>query len=781
MYRCCVRTDCLRSTRLAAVCARLLLGVCFTILVTGCTGEAPPQQCTSNEECNDGTFCNGMESCEPESEAADSRGCLAGVNPCPEQARLCVEQSQQCVQCTTDADCDDDVFCNGVEVCMNNACHLGEDPCEPESPICDEDSDTCLCLCASDADCDDDSFCNGVETCVDCACAAGENPCTDDGVFCNGTESCDEELDTCSHSGNPCDGVCCVEAEGACILVADCPCTTDGDCFDDGVFCNGEEACGENGICYSAGDPCTGECPFGGFCDEVSRICIFGSLCESDDDCPDDGLFCNGLEFCDEGCCRSSGDPCEVEDDGDPCTWGGSRICNEDFNQCDPGAIPDIWGIEFTLACDNLSGSSGSDDFIAGLEFNPQTGTVLQTLQSCDSANGGACDDRLSIDLLNSSTPIAPQIINIEEISIRSLSTSPLTFSLENCTGITSIDYTSGPNAGVMTISNIAQLIRVGFRNSTASANFIFLESATSSSNDTLMLYLSAVVGSNATVSLTTATTNGIETLNIETYGLNNFSDIVMNGTTLTTVNISGNAGLSIANSFDANVTLINASANLAGVNLKATQSSTITFMGSAGDDWFTAGAGADIIEGREGDDTIEAGAGIDTLSGNAGADVFRLSSDSSADRDVISDFDDTPTTGDRMNFDSDAATLSGTDNFTSSASLQPHMISGDLTISTVTEVVVVRSGIVANFTDANSLNGANLLTAIGGVITYPAQDGQFLFAVADVAGNVGVYFGDAGSNDATIAATELSLVAVLQGSSINIADLAYSNFSNAP
>lgn len=780
MFRCCIYTGCFRSTRLAATCAGLLLSVCFTILVTGCTGEAPPQQCTSNEECDDGTFCNGMESCEPESEAADSRGCLAGVNPCPEQARLCVEQSQQCVQCTTDADCDDDVFCNGAEVCMNNACLSGENPCGSETPFCDEDSDACLCLCTSDADCDDDAFCNGVETCVDCACAAGENPCTDDGVFCNGTESCDEELDTCSHSGNPCDGVCCVEAEGACIFVADCPCTTDDDCFDDGVFCNGEENCGDDGFCHSSGDPCAGDCPFGGVCDEASQECQFGSPCESDNDCPDDGLFCNGLEFCDDGCCRSSGNPCIGEDDGDPCTWEGDWICDEDLNRCFDTLI--IEPFVLSSDCEDLRGSQCDDTIYAGLEFDPATGTTIPTLQSCDQVDGRTGTDSIHADLNGApNTQITPELIDIEEVSIRSYSPSLLTFSVENCTGITSIGYTSGHNAGVMTFSNISQLVQLDARNITSSVDFMFLESATNSSSDTLMLYLSAVVGTNATVSLTTATTNGIETMNIETYALNNFSDIVMNGTTLTTVNISGNAGLTIANSFDANVTLINASANLAGVNLKATQSSTITFIGSAGDDTFIAGAGADIIEGREGDDTIEAGAGIDTISGNAGADVFRLASVSSTDRDLISDFDDTPTTGDRLNFDSDVATLSGTDNFASSASLQSHMISGDVTISTVTEVVVVRSGTVANFTDANSFNGTNLLTAIGGVITFPALDGQFLFAVADVAGNVGVYFGDAGSNDATIAATELSLVAVLQGSSINIADLAYSNFSNAP
>ena len=46
--------------------------------------------------------------------------------------------------------------------------------------------------CTGDEDCDDDLFCNGAETCVDNVCQAGTDPCPDDGLYCNGTESCDE-------------------------------------------------------------------------------------------------------------------------------------------------------------------------------------------------------------------------------------------------------------------------------------------------------------------------------------------------------------------------------------------------------------------------------------------------------------------------------------------------------------------------------------------------------------------------------------------------------------
>ncbi|MBU0716857.1 MAG: hypothetical protein KJ749_01300, partial [Planctomycetes bacterium] len=44
--------------------------------------------------------------------------------------------------------------------------------------------------CETDADCDDDLFCNGAETCVDSECAEGAAPCE---VY----QSCDEEAQSC--------------------------------------------------------------------------------------------------------------------------------------------------------------------------------------------------------------------------------------------------------------------------------------------------------------------------------------------------------------------------------------------------------------------------------------------------------------------------------------------------------------------------------------------------------------------------------------------------------
>ena len=57
--------------------------------------------------------------------------------------------------------------------------------------------------CVTDADCDDTLFCNGAESCLDGFCNPGDVPCPDDGLFCNGAERCDEEEDQCN-SETPC-------------------------------------------------------------------------------------------------------------------------------------------------------------------------------------------------------------------------------------------------------------------------------------------------------------------------------------------------------------------------------------------------------------------------------------------------------------------------------------------------------------------------------------------------------------------------------------------------
>jgi len=57
--------------------------------------------------------------------------------------------------------------------------------------------------CDTDPECDDGLFCNGLEYCDDKICVSDPAPC-DDGLFCTGLEICEESDDSCHKGDYPC-------------------------------------------------------------------------------------------------------------------------------------------------------------------------------------------------------------------------------------------------------------------------------------------------------------------------------------------------------------------------------------------------------------------------------------------------------------------------------------------------------------------------------------------------------------------------------------------------
>lgn len=207
------------------------------------------------------------------------------------------------------------------------------------------------------------------------------------------------------------------------------------------------------------------------------------------------------------------------------------------------------------------------------------------------------------------------------------------------------------------------------------------------------------------------------------------------------------------------------------------------TIIGGTLDDVLSGNAGADSIVGGAGADTIVGGAGVDTVTGGVGVDTFDIATAaaSGADRNKVTDFT-AGTGGDVLRFAVAATDLTGTDNFTTSAAIETLSGVGGITVGAATEVVRVTGGAIANnlavSTVANDLDGINL-TAITGTITgSAAANDKVLFAVADQFGNVGVYYGNDANNDNTIAAGEITLVGVLQNTSLS--SLVFSNFADA-
>jgi hypothetical protein len=142
--------------------------------------------------CDDGVFCNGLETCD-----IPTRTCQVGSSPCGETG--CDEGIDTClVACTSNQHCDDSLFCNGLEVCdvQSGICESGI------APDCD-DSISCT-----------DDICNEVEDF--CENIANNDNCADDGLFCNGIEYCDEAAD-CVSTNDMCDGNVCDEVNATCL------------------------------------------------------------------------------------------------------------------------------------------------------------------------------------------------------------------------------------------------------------------------------------------------------------------------------------------------------------------------------------------------------------------------------------------------------------------------------------------------------------------------------------------------------------------------------------
>lgn len=106
-------------------------------------------------DCNDGLFCNGLEYCV-EGE------CVSSGDPCLLSGLTCNEDADRC-ECNDDEQCDDGVFCNGAELCVNDECIRGEEPCPDRG--CQERGQVCVSWCRKDAECDDGDPCT-VDICM---------------------------------------------------------------------------------------------------------------------------------------------------------------------------------------------------------------------------------------------------------------------------------------------------------------------------------------------------------------------------------------------------------------------------------------------------------------------------------------------------------------------------------------------------------------------------------------------------------------------------------------
>ena len=132
--------------------------------------------CVFDTDCDDDVFCNGAESCNVDT-------CTNGMIPC-ELGQLCDEEFDLCQP--DGSDCNTNGVGDAYDIALGTSADLNSNGVPDE---CD--------ACVMDADCDDGLYCTGIETCNIDTCAPSSNPCLIG-------QTCVEESDTCAPTGADC-------------------------------------------------------------------------------------------------------------------------------------------------------------------------------------------------------------------------------------------------------------------------------------------------------------------------------------------------------------------------------------------------------------------------------------------------------------------------------------------------------------------------------------------------------------------------------------------------
>ncbi len=318
------------------------------------------------EECNDGLYCNGGETC------ADV-ACVAGTTPdCDDEvsctADLCNEDTDSCDHTPNDSLCDDGLYCNGLETCdVVNDCQSG-------TPVdCSANDISGITSCTNDPDLNSftwDYRASFTSQCIEPGtCTTGDETITHAcdfalcGAQCDETNACVvtdcDYLDGCvgydyheyDDVANACLGDCSCE-QNSCVeptITQNDPrcvnCTVDDDCNDlDSNYCEGDLVKHNEGRCVDFN--CTTETTTLQDCNNLNNDYCSGTEIKHDDytcsaaacvlnstttieEC-NDGLYCNGQEACSNAACVAGTPPnCG---DGITCTVDS---CDEDNNECD--------------------------------------------------------------------------------------------------------------------------------------------------------------------------------------------------------------------------------------------------------------------------------------------------------------------------------------------------------------------------------------------------------------------------------------------------------------
>ncbi len=294
-------------------------GVCLTnnaVAGTAC-GDPAETDCDNPDTCDGTGGClinnepSGLACGDPSESACDHADTCNGSGAC--QGNL--EPVGSVCGDPTDNACTDPDSCDGFGACLPN-----DFVCSAPTPFCREIDSQPVCVeCLDSIHCDDGNFCTAdfcdlANICRNSSDPMDGTPCPD-AAFCNGVETCTMGL--CLSPGDPCDddNVC---TDDSCSEVTD-SCTStpnNNNDPDDGLFCNGVDTCVGGNIVF-------GQPPI---CDDAN-----GCTDDSCDEFADDCAFVNNTLACEDG------DPCTIDD----ACGGGS--CQSGSPPSGNGRVDLVW------------------------------------------------------------------------------------------------------------------------------------------------------------------------------------------------------------------------------------------------------------------------------------------------------------------------------------------------------------------------------------------------------------------------------------------------------
>jgi len=197
----------------------------------GCVDSAPPLTCGCDPvDCDDGNPCTD-DGCDPTGACEN----VPNAASCDDGNACTVSDVCGAGNCTPGAPlvCDDGAFCNGLETCNpGSGCEAGTPPALDDGNPCTDDAcDETNDIVTHDpnsAPCDDGQFCTAVDQCSGGTCVGSGDPCASNGE-CN--DSCNESTNDCAvPAGTPCGtatGLCTddsCDGSGACQPQTQCMC-----------------------------------------------------------------------------------------------------------------------------------------------------------------------------------------------------------------------------------------------------------------------------------------------------------------------------------------------------------------------------------------------------------------------------------------------------------------------------------------------------------------------------------------------------------------------------